>query len=440
MTQVVLAFLNFLNGYGFASSLIQERDLDRRKIRQAFGILVLVNTAIALVQLGLAPLAATWYRQPLVADMLRVQALIYLATPFIAIPEVLLIREMDFRRPAIVNLVATTLSAAVALSCALAGFGVWTLVYAPIAFFWARAIGLTLAARCLVIPSFRFTGAGRMFNYGMLVLASQLFWTVMTQSDVFIASRSLDPHQLGLYAEALFLTMIVATKFVPPLNEVAFPAYSRMQDDLPLLSTSFLKGVRLIMLATCPLYFGLAAVAPDAVVVVLGAKWAEMAPLVRGLSLAMPAFTLSILFAPAFNAVGHAKTTMQASLLGALIMPAAFLLGVQWGATGLVWAWLLALPALPLFNLVKARAALGIAPARLGAAIAPGIGAGAAMAIPVLAFQTALSAWSPLPRLALSIALGGAVYSALLLVVSRATLFELLDLVFRRESGATPAR
>jgi O-antigen/teichoic acid export membrane protein len=317
---------------------------------------------------------------------------------------------------------------------------VWTLVYAPIAFFWVRAIGLTLAARYLVVPSFRFAGAGRMFNYGMLVLGSQLFWTVMTQSDVFIASRSLDPHQLGLYAEALFLTTIVATKFVPPLNEVAFPAYSRMQDDLPLLSSSFLKGVRLIMLATCPLYFGLAAVAPDAVFVVLGAKWAEMAPLVRVLALAMPAFTMAILFAPAFNAVGRAKTTMQASLLGALIMPAAFLGGVQWGAQGLVWAWLLALPALPLFNLVKARTALGLAPARFGAAIAPGIGAGAAMSVPVLAFQTALSAWSPLPRLALSIALGGAVYSALLLLVSRATLFELLELVFRREGRAAPAR
>jgi O-antigen/teichoic acid export membrane protein len=181
-------------------------------------------------------------------------------------------------------------------------------------------------------------------------------------------------------------------------------------------------------------------VAPDAVFVVLGAKWMEMAPLVRVLALAMPAFTLAILFAPAFNAVGQAKTTMQASLLGALIMPAAFLGGVQWGAQGLVWAWLLALPALPLFNLVKARTALGLAPARFGAAIAPGIGAGAAMAVPVLAFQTALSAWSPLPRLALSIALGGVVYSALLLLVSRATLFELLELVFRREGRAAPAR
>ena len=64
MTQVVLAFLSFLNGYGFASSLIQEREIDPRKVRQAFGMLLLVNGGIALIQLAIAPLAAAWYRQP----------------------------------------------------------------------------------------------------------------------------------------------------------------------------------------------------------------------------------------------------------------------------------------------------------------------------------------------------------------------------------------
>ena len=120
MTQVVLAFLSFLNGYGFASALVQDREIDERKIRQAFGMMLLVNAGIALIQLGLAPLAADYYRQPIVADMLRLQALIFLATPFIALPEALLIRELDFRRPALVTMIATVVSASVALGCALA--------------------------------------------------------------------------------------------------------------------------------------------------------------------------------------------------------------------------------------------------------------------------------------------------------------------------------
>jgi O-antigen/teichoic acid export membrane protein len=439
MSQVVLAFLSFLNGYGFASALIQDREIDTRKVRQAFGMLLLVNGALAAIQLALAPLAAAWYRQPVVADMLQVQTLIFLATPFIAIPEVLLIREMDFRRPAIVNFVATAISAAVALGCALAGLGVWTLVYAPIAFFWSRAVGLTRAARCLVMPSFRFAGAGRMFSYGLAILGSQLFWTVVTQSDVFIASRSLDPHQLGLYAEALFLTTIIAWKFVPPLNEVAFPAYSRLQDDLRTLSASFVKAVRLIMLVTCPLYFGLAVVASDAVQVVLGGKWAAMAPLVSVLALAMPAMTLHILFAPALSAVGQPRISMQASLLGALVMPLAFFLTVGWGAAGLAWAWLLAFPVVPLFTFLRSRRILAITAAQLGAAIAPGLGAGAAMALPLHALSVQLTGWDSWTRLALLVAAGGLIYTAILYTVSRATLLELVALVIRRRSPPAEA-
>jgi O-antigen/teichoic acid export membrane protein len=434
MTQVVLAFLSFLNGYGFASSLIQEREIDTMKVRQGFGMLLLVNGAIALIQLAIAPLAAAWYRQPVVAELLQVQALIFLATPFIALPEVLLMRELDFRKPALVNLAATAVSASVALGCALAGLGVWTLVYAPIAFFWSRAIGLTLAARFFVLPSFRFAGAGPMLRFGLTMLGSHLFWTIVTQSDVFIASRSLAPHELGLYAEGLFLTTIIASKFVPPLNEVAFPAYSRLQDNLPVLSGAFLKAVRLIMLVTCPLYFGLAVVAGDAVMVVFGAKWAAMAPLVSVLALAMPAMTLHILFAPALNAVGQPRITLQASLLGAGVMPLAFLAGMEWGAAGLAWAWVLAFPVVPLFAFLRARAPLAISAAQLGAAIAPGLGAGAAMALPVLALSEALAGWDSWSRLALLVAAGGLTYAAILYAVSRATLLELVGLVVRRRA------
>ena len=439
MTQVVLAFLSFLNGYGFASSLVQDREIDERKVRQAFGMLILVNGAIALIQLALAPLAAAWYRQPMVEDLLRVQALIYLATPFIALPEVLMTREMDFRRPALVNMAATIVSAAVALGCALAGLGVWTLVYAPIAFFWSRAAGLMLAARFFVWPSFHFGGAGRMFDYGLTMLGSHLFWTVVTQSDVFIAARSLDPHALGLYAEALFLTTIFAAKFIPPLNDVAFPAYSRLQDDVPVLSASFLKAVRLVMLATCPLYFGLAVVAHDAVAVVLGIKWVEMAPLVGILALAMPAMTLHILFAPAINAIGRPRITMQASLLGAALMPLAFAAGVRWGAEGLAWAWLLVFPLVPLFTFLCARGALKLTAGKLAAAIVPGLGGAAAMALPVGIAGLALDGLEPWQRLPLLVGLGGLVYAALLHMFSRETLRELIALVAGRREDRLAA-
>jgi O-antigen/teichoic acid export membrane protein len=439
MTQVVIVFLNFLNGYGFAGSLIREPELTEHKIRQAFGLLLLVNGALALLQVCLAPLAAAYYHQPMVAQLLRVQALIFLSTPFISIPEVLLMRQMDFRRQALVNIVATIVSAAVALGGALGGWGVWTLVWAPIALFWTRAVGLQVATRAWHWPSFRFAGTGPMFQFGLALLASTFGWTVINQADTLIAARRLSPHDLGLYAEALFLTTLIASKFVPPLNEVAFPAYARMQEDRALLAASFLKAVRLVMLVTCPLYLGLSVVAPDAVTLVLGVKWRAMAPLMTILAFSMPVQTLHILFAPAVNAIGHIRITMRASLLGALIMPPAFLFGLQWGATGLAYAWLLAFPLLPLFTFLQARAKLGIDARRLAAAVAPGALASLVMALAVFGLGRGLGALAPWQRLGLEVAFGGACYAGLLLIFARDAVLELAGLASRRPELARPA-
>lgn len=73
MTGVVLVFLNMLNGYGLASGLVQRRSITRHEVRQLFGMLIALNLTLAIVQLAIAPLAASYYRQPEVATLLRVQ-------------------------------------------------------------------------------------------------------------------------------------------------------------------------------------------------------------------------------------------------------------------------------------------------------------------------------------------------------------------------------
>jgi O-antigen/teichoic acid export membrane protein len=325
MTGVVLTFLNLLNGWGFASALVRDERLEPHRIRQAFGMLLLLNGALAAIQFAAAPLAAGYFHQPLVADLLRAQALFYLATPFTALGNALLIRRMDFRRQSQINLAAAVLSAVAALACAYAGLGVWTLVIAPGVLWFAQAIGFALAAPLRLWPSFAFRDAGAMARYGGAMILVQFFWFVQSQADVFIAGRLLDAHTLGLYTTALFLTQIVAAKFVPPLNEIAFAAYARIQDSPAAVAAAFLKSVRLIMLVVLPFYLGLAVTAEPLVLTVLGAKWAQLIPLVPVLACAMPLMTLQILFAPATNALGRPALAVRTGLIGALAMAAAFL-------------------------------------------------------------------------------------------------------------------
>ncbi len=444
MTSVVLAFLNFLNGYGFASSIIQSEEVEPIQIRQAFGMLILLNVGLALLQLFVAaPLAAQYFHEPIVADLLRWQSLIYLATPFMVLPEALMSRNLEFKKPAIVNLTSAFTGAVVSLILAMNDYGVWTLVFAPIAIFWTRAICLVLATRFYIVPSFNFKGAGNMFSFGTLLLVSHGFWIVQSQSDIFIAGRAFDNHDLGLYAEALFLTQIFAAKFVPPLNEVAFPAYARLQNDRSALSYGFLKAVRLIMLISFPLYFGMAVTAVPLVETLMGPKWLEAAPLVAILSLAMPVMTLQILFHPALNALGLPHVTARNSIFGAIMMPLVYLFAIQYGASGLAWGWLCSFPMLLAFTYYQARGPIGINLSGLFASVWPGLSTATVMAAFVWVIENKLMlpflGDIPAPlHLFLLGASGAIIYVGTLWLFARNTFTEVVDLIFKRKSPELP--
>lgn len=439
MSAVVLVFLNFLNGYGIVSSLIQADEIEPIRIRQAFGILILLNVGLALFQLFIAaPLAAGYFHEPKVAELLRWQSLIYLATPFLILPEAMMTRNLDFRKPAIINLTSAAVGAGVSLAMALMGYGVWTLVFAPISIFWTRAIMLMVATRFFVVPSFNFKGAGEMVGFGAALLASHGFWIIQSQSDIFIAGRVFNQHELGLYAETIFLAQIFAAKFVPPLNEVAFPAYSRLQKDKGALAAAFLKTVRLIMLVACPLYIGMAVTGRPFAETVMGIKFIEATPMVPIVALAMPVMTLQILFAPALNALGLPKVTMRNSILGAILMPTVYLIAVRYGLTGLAWGWCIAFPLLLAFTIIQAKPHIGFRLRGLAAAVAPGLGSALVMGAIVWTFDRLLlvpqrpDISAPI-HLAILASLGGVAYAAMLWWGARDTAMELIDLLVKRK-------
>jgi O-antigen/teichoic acid export membrane protein len=433
MTQTVIVALNFLNGQSFATSLIQTDRIDERRIGQVFGLLLLLNGFLALVQFLTAPLAARYYGQPMLADMLRVQAAIFLTIPFAALPQELLARRIEFRRQGLVNLACACVGAGTALILAWRGWGVWALVWAPVLMFATRAIGLTLVSRVLVKPVFDFRGAGDLVTFGGALTICQFLWIVQSQSDIVIAGRSFDTHALGLYSEALFLTLIITGRFLPPINEVAFPTFAELWKAGRPLAPAFLRLQRSVALVVFPAYLGLALVAGPAVETLFGPKWTAMAPIVAGLALAMPAFALQIVCSPATNGMGRPRIYMSTNGAGAMLFPLLFLAGVQWGPNGLIFAWWIAAPALLAFTWAMTLPQVGVRWRDLAGALAPAAGATAVMALAVLGARSVLPELPAAATLAALAATGAAAYVAALVLFARDTVAEALAFLTRRE-------
>lgn len=432
MTQIVMSLTALFNGYGLTGALVQSESVDRQRTAQVFGLLILMNGALAIAQLAIAPLAAVYFRQPLIADMIRVQALFHLLTPFIMMPQALLSRAIDFRTQARANIAAAMVAAVTALLAALSGLGVWTLVIAPLCMFVTRAALLAVIGRWWIRPSFDFRGAGGAIGFGGAMLLSEALWFVQTQADVFIGGRWLTPADLGAYTTAVFLSQIVINKFLPALNEVAFPAYARLQGDRAATAYAFLKAVRMVMLVVMPFSLGLAVTARPLVLTVLGDHWAAAVPIVALLGLATPFVALRTLYQPVVNALGRPGIMAGISGAGAVIMPIAFLIGARHGAVGMAWGWVAGFPLLALIASLLSLPVIGVRAHDLLRAVAPSALAGLAMAALVLAIESRLPPLSAPIRLALLVPAGAIAYFGALALVARPLLAELWRLARRR--------
>nr|WP_298925536.1 lipopolysaccharide biosynthesis protein [uncultured Erythrobacter sp.] len=419
MSQVVITALAFLNGQSFATSIVQTDRIDERRVAQVFGMLLLANGVLAITQFLSAPYAAAYFGEPMVADLLRVQAIIFLTIPFIALPSEWMARQLQFRRQGQVNITAAIVGAVLALLLAWLGYGVWALVYAPIAMFMTRAIGLTLASGLRVKPIFDPRGAWDMLTFGGTLTLCQLFWIIQSQSDIVIAGRLLSTYDLGLYSEALFLTLIVTGRFIPPINEVALAAYSELHRAKKPLGPYFLRTARMVMTVSAPIYIGLALTSGPAILTLFGDKWAGMIPIVGGLALVMPAFAMQLICSPVTNAMGRPRVYLFTSICGAIIMPSAYIWGVNGGffegdtgALGLVHAWWVAAPLLLIITLMMTLPRIGVPAWALLRELAPIALACGAMTAAVLTVQHMIPLQMPILNLALSAGVGAAAYAA----------------------------
>jgi len=152
--------------------------------------------------------------------------------------------------------------------------------------------------------------------------------------------------------------------------------------------------------------------AEPAILTLFGEKWAGMIPLVSGLALAMPVMALHFICSPTTNAMGKPKIYLTTSIVGAIIMPTAFIIGASSGAMGLVHAWWIAAPCLLAFTLTMTLPRIGVSPFALARELIPITLSVAAMAGAVMLAQTYVHTGTAFLDLAIFGLVGALTYAA----------------------------
>jgi PST family polysaccharide transporter len=336
LATVFTTILMHLTGGGFSQALIRQPCLTRAHLDTAFHTNIAVGLVLgSALALGSGTISG-WLGEPRLQPVLLGLSVMPVLAGVSSVPEGLLSREMQFRSLSIRHLFATGTSTTVALVLAFAGAGVWALVAQTVLEAVVSCTALWLTARKSYRPGLRVTrqALGDLTGYGIKVVGHDLTSMVSSRADDLIIGATLGARSLGVYSVAYRLLTLLQETLQGVVSGVAFPLYSRLQDEPERLARGFLRASRLSLAIAGPIFVFVAGATPQIVPLTLGEQWLAAAPVMTALALSGVPALITDANGTLLAAKGLAGRVLALTLLGAGANLAGFIVAVRYG---IVW-------------------------------------------------------------------------------------------------------
>ena len=302
---LTLAVLESLSQTGFAAALIQQKKRVDNYLDTAWVVSVARGVFLYGLLFLLAPLVASFFSAHGITLLLRVVGLAYIFEGITNIGVVTFRKELEFEKEFIYQQIEIFADIFLTVSLAIILQSVWALVFG-----YLGGKGVKCFTSYLIHPyrpglSFDSNKAREMFRFGKHLLSSSLIILLITQGDDAVVGKLLGATALGFYVIAYKISNMSATSITHVFSQVAFPAYSKLQDDPERLRNAYLKALKYIAFVSLPTCGGLIFLAPELVSFFLGQKWMEIVSAMRVLCVFGLIRALGGTTGPLFQGVGR---------------------------------------------------------------------------------------------------------------------------------------
>ena len=276
ITMMLIGYANVFTNFGFNQAIIQKRIFDKKTLDSIFTFDLAVSLLIAMAFFLTSGFIADFFRTPECQKAIKVMSLVFIITSFSALPHAILRRDMNFKAVSILEVTQSILMSSITLGLALAGWRYWALVY-------GQLVPLSIITLCYCIKAnwvpgiyFNHFLMKRVYDFGIWSFLSSQLNFVSGHIDKFIIGRWFGPTNLGFYDKAMSIATIPTTSVLMNINAVMFSSFSRCKSSIGDLREYFEKSLILMSIIIFPIFFGMIAVAPHFVYVLLGKKWSPM--------------------------------------------------------------------------------------------------------------------------------------------------------------------
>ena len=282
---VFTGFLSLFVDMGIGAAIIQRKAISQTLLASAFWFNLAIGIVLTIAFAICAPLMATFFAQASLTRIAQVSSMSFALASAAIVPIAMLRRGLQFKEIAIVELSSCVIGGIVGFASAIAGLGVWSLVFQNLVFLAAKTIAVFAFSSFRPSIEFDWEKIAKILPFSMNLTGAKLVNYWVRKADNVLIARVLGATQLGIYSRAYSLMLLPLGQVSTVVGHVMFPTLSTIQDDLPRTKSIYLKALRIVALITFPISLGLMATADFFVIGLLGNKWADAIPILRILCL-----------------------------------------------------------------------------------------------------------------------------------------------------------
>lgn len=302
---LVVTLFDCVKDLGVGGALVQSRAPLRGLAPTALTISLVSGLVVGCVVFAAADLFAGLFGRVELAPMIRALAVGLVISALSTVPASLLRRRIAFRERLFPEVGGALAKTVVAIALAVAGVGVWSLVYAQLV---AVVVNTTLYWwRAGVAPRWGFSWptTAELAHFGVPTAAITTLAFAIYNVDNLAVGVRLGTEELGLYSLAYRVPELIILNLCSVVSDVLFSSLSRMQDEPERLREHYLRALSVVIAITAPIGTLLAVMAPAVIQVLFGSRYAAAGDALTVIALFTVVYSASFHSGDVYKAIGR---------------------------------------------------------------------------------------------------------------------------------------
>ncbi len=274
MALLVSELIMVLTNLGMGSGIVAKKEVTEKDLNTCFWTMAGVRLLMFIIAESCAPIAALFFKDPRVTDVVRVVGFNFLFVIPSVVANTLLRKKLRFKALVLIRGLSALLESSLAVFLVLTtNLRYWSLVIPMLVASFFAEFAIFLVAKWRPRLEFDANSFRYLFRYGINGLGFSITNYLHQNIDYLIVGRLLGTASMGLYEFAYKIPHLVLDRVARPVGGVVFPVLSKVQDDDEQLIAGFIKAVKYVTLLVYPMLGGLAVLAGHIVPILWGQKW-----------------------------------------------------------------------------------------------------------------------------------------------------------------------